>query len=172
MDPPFSSVVMDSFLLLTCGMVLGHLAPEELRAIHRFTQTQSHLLALITFMIFGAILAVPALQQLDLSICAYALLSLTLIRAVAIFISCGSLKLRWDTLFYLSIAGPRGIASLLFGMLVLETLAVPHREVIFSTAIITIFFSIFLHGLSAYPLANWYSAKALDRRRPHDPEGI
>ena len=47
--------------------------------------------------------------------------------------------------------------SILFGLLVLEESHLVNEETIFNTMIITVFLSVFAHGITANPLSNIYS---------------
>ena len=67
-------------------------------------------------------------------------------------------------LYFLGWFGPRGLASLLFGLLILEKSKVPHREEIFPVIIVTVVMSVLAHGLTAVPGAKMY-ARVLERLR-------
>ena len=60
------------------------------------------------------------------------------------------------TALFLGWFGPRGLASILFVLLVLEKADVPNREMLFSVTMITVALSTLLHGITAAPLAKWY----------------
>jgi len=49
--------------------------------------------------------------------------------------------------------GPRGLASILFVLLILEESDVPHHEQLLAITVITVALSALLHGVSAAPLA-------------------
>jgi len=46
-------------------------------------------------------------------------------------------------------SGPRGLASLLFAILILEEAALPHGDLVFDVVILTVLASVFAHGMSA-----------------------
>jgi len=56
--------------------------------------------------------------------------------------------------------GPRGLASILFVLLILEKSAVPHRDELLAITVITVGLSALLHGMSAAPLAARYGRLA------------
>ncbi len=87
----------------------------------------------------------------------YALLSLTFIRMVPVFISLLGKHMRWETTLFLGWFGPRGLASILFVLLVLEHADLVHESLIFNTAIVTVGFSILLHGITALPGVSGYA---------------
>jgi NhaP-type Na+/H+ or K+/H+ antiporter len=81
-------------------------------------------------------------------------------------------KLRPVTVLFLGWFGPRGIASILYVLTVLETEEVAGKETIYTVAMITVFLSVLAHGISAAPLADWYGKHiaALDKRDAADAE--
>ncbi len=52
--------------------------------------------------------------------------------------------------------GPRGLASILFVLLILEESDVPHRDELLSITVVTVALSALLHGISAAPFARMY----------------
>ncbi|MEE8518403.1 MAG: sodium:proton antiporter, partial [Dehalococcoidia bacterium] len=54
---------------------------------------------------------------------------------------------------------PRGIASILFGLLVLERSDLAGREEILVIVMTAVLLSVFAHGISAFPAANWYASR-------------
>lgn len=57
-------------------------------------------------------------------------------------------------------SGPRGLASVLFLLLVLDEFALPMRDDIFTVTVLTVALSALLHGISAAPLARAYARLA------------
>ena len=64
--------------------------------------------------------------------------------------------MRAPTVAFIGWFGPRGLASILFVLLILEEAEIPHRAEILSITVITVALSVILHGISAAPLANAY----------------
>ena len=123
-----------------------------IQRLKEFSETEGQLFTLLMFFLFGLIYIPDAASLFTWSSLGYALLSLTVIRMVPVcFVLFGtSLSLR-EKLF-LGWFGPRGIASILYLLLTIETLGfsekVPHYDILFSTSVLTIGISVFLHGLS------------------------
>ena len=65
--------------------------------------------------------------------------------------------------------GPRGLASILYVLLVLEGVQIQGREAIFTIVIMTVLLSVFAHGLTAWPGASWYAEHA-DGMRAKEPD--
>jgi NhaP-type Na+/H+ or K+/H+ antiporter len=112
----------------------------------------------VTFIVFGAVLLGPALGDVTWSIALYAVLSLTVVRLLPVAIAMIGTGARKPTLAFLGWFGPRGLASIVFAVLVLEEGGLPHDDVILDTVYIAIGLSVLAHGLTAAPLADRYAA--------------
>ena len=88
----------------------------------------------------------------------YAVLSLTLVRLLPVSLSLIGKHMRWETTIFLGWFGPRGLASILFVLLVLEHTQIARESLVFNTVIVTVALSVFLHGLTALPGVNAYAA--------------
>ena len=108
-------------------------------------------------MLFGSVLLIPALTHINYEILIYSILSLTIIRLIPVFISLIGKNLKVSSILFLGWFGPRGLASILFGLLVIDEADLNNGELIFNTMVITVFFSIFAHGITAYPFSQLYS---------------
>ncbi|MFJ6419839.1 cation:proton antiporter domain-containing protein [Streptomyces hydrogenans] len=115
------------------------------------------LLASISLLLFGALLLGPALEHLTWQIVLYALLSLTVVRLVPVALSLLGSGLRAPTVLYVGWFGPRGLASVVLGLLVAEE-HVAGTELIGRVVAVTVALSVLLHGASAPALAGAYSA--------------
>jgi NhaP-type Na+/H+ or K+/H+ antiporter len=151
----------NGFIAAFCaGLALGNAFPGVCGRLYEFAEAEGQLLTLFTFMLYGALMVVPAFSTLSWQVVVYALLSLTIIRMLPVAISLIGLRLQVQTLLFLGWFGPRGIASILYCLLVLEQADLAGREVMFSTIMITVFLSVFAHGLTALPASNRYGAHA------------
>ena len=113
-------------------------------------------------------MVIPAIAQATWRVWVYAIASLTIVRMVAVAIAFGGLKLQLDSTLFIGWFGPRGIASIVYGLLILEHQGLPNGELVFSTMAVTVSLSIFAHGISAFPGAIWY-ANRIDRKQDiHD----
>lgn len=142
------------------GMVFGNTIRHPCTFLFEFMESEGQLLMLITFLVFGAVLLPEGVAHLNLAVFVYAVLSLTVIRMIPIAISLAGSGVRLPTKLFLGWFGPRGLASILFVLLILEESNVPHREELLSITVITVALSALLHGVSAAPFAHWYSRLA------------
>ncbi len=139
------------------GVAFGFAARGHCEAAADFAEDEGQLLALITFLFFGATLAAPVLDDLSWRLAVYALLSLTVIRMLPVALSLLGLGLERPTVAFLGWFGPRGLASILFGLAVVAEAELPHTETIIATITWTVLGSVALHGLTSVPLASRYS---------------
>ena len=111
----------------------------------------------VTFILFGAILLGPALGELSWELALYAVLSLTVVRMVPVAIGMLGSHARVPTVGFLGWFGPRGLASIVFALIVIEESQLPHEHLIVLAVYLTVGLSVFAHGLTASPLANRYA---------------
>lgn len=121
----------------------------------------------VTFVLFGAVLLGPALTELSVELVLYAVLSLTLVRMVPVALAMAGSGARPATVGFLGWFGPRGLASIVFAVIVVEESRLPHEGLITLAIYVTVGLSVFAHGLTAAPLADrygrWFAA------HPHRP---
>ena len=142
------------------GMVFGNTIRHPCTFLFEFMETEGQLLMLITFLIFGAVLLPEALEHLSPTIFLYAILSLTIIRMVPIALSLIGARLTLSTQLFLGWFGPRGLASILFVLLILEESELLHKNELLSITVVTVALSILLHGITAAPFASIYGKRA------------
>jgi len=142
------------------GMVFGNRLKNACTFLFEFMETEGQLLMLITFLIFGAVMLPQALEHAAIEHLVYAVLSLSLIRMLPILLSLLATGVRLPTQLFLGWFGPRGLASVLFLLLILEESELPQRDEIFTVTVLTVALSALLHGISAAPLAQAYARLA------------
>jgi NhaP-type Na+/H+ or K+/H+ antiporter len=155
------------------GLLFGHATRERLHVATEFTETCGTLLSLFVWAVFGANLVPPLFQAFNPLALLYALLSLTAIRLIPVAISLIGGRMRADTVLMMGWFGPRGLASVVFTLMVYESFHEAGRafDTLADTAAWTVLLSVVLHGISAVPLANWY-ARRLETADPSAPEMV
>ena len=153
------------------GLAFGSIARVECAYAANFTDDLAHLLAMVSFIVFGAIVVGPSLDQVDWRVALYAVGSLLLVRPLAIAVSLLGSHLKWPTVAFLGWFGPRGLASILFGIVALEGIEAGARgsadfDLVFVVMSWTVLLSIVVHGISAGPGADaygrWWSGRQDD----------
>ena len=149
------------------GMVFGGLRRRMGGEVSYLIEEGGAILSAITFVVFGAVLLGPMLDAATWSIFLYAIVSLTVVRMLPVAIAMVGTGARRPTVGFLGWFGPRGLASIVFAIILLEEGGLPHDDVILTTVVITIGLSVLVHGLSASPLADryarWYEAHSRNR---------
>lgn len=149
------------FIAAFCGgLTVGNAAGVLRARLYDFAEAEGQLLALITFMALGAILVGPTYEHLGGAGLLYAVLSLTVVRMAPVGLSLIGSGVTVKTGLFLGWFGPRGLATIVFAVLVAEQPGIAHSEEIFAVAIATVVLSVFAHGVTALPGANWYARVA------------
>jgi len=146
------------------GMAFGRAARDHGASLTHFTEETGDLLAAVTWIGFGAVALGEAIPLVTWQIVLYALLSLTIVRmlpvAVALLVRHGA---RPPTVAFIGWFGPRGLASIVFALMALES-EVPEAETLLTTVVVTVAFSVIAHGLTSVPLVTayqrWYGTHA------------
>jgi len=137
--------------------------PGEVNAL---SEEVGNVLNGITFVLFGAILLGPALGELSWDLALYAVLSLTVVRMLPVAIAMLGSRARPPTVGFLGWFGPRGLASIVFAVIVIEESNLPNEHLIVLAIYVTVGLSVFAHGLTAAPLADRY-ARWFERHPRH-----
>ena len=121
----------------------------------------------LTFLVFGAAIAGSVLADLTWRTVVYGVLSLTVVRMLPVAAALIGTHARVQTIAFVGWFGPRGLASIVFTVIALETGSLAHASEITVAVGFTIVLSVYLHGLSAKPLtdryARWYREHPVDR---------
>lgn len=140
------------------GLCFGHLVAGRCKFIFEFTESEGQLLTWSAFFLLGLVLLPDALAHLTLSNLAIILISLFVVRPVAVWISLLGSDAAPATRLFFGWFGPRGLATALFALLILEKIPSELGEPVLALAINTVWISALLHGLSAAPAAKWYAS--------------
>ena len=139
------------------GMVFRAVIKRDPEDVNQLTEEVGGVLNGVTFVLFGAILLGPALGELTWELALYAVLSLTIVRMLPVAIAMLGSHARMPTLGFLGWFGPRGLASIVFALIVIEESQLPHEHLIVLAIYLTVGLSVFAHGLTAAPLAKRYA---------------
>jgi NhaP-type Na+/H+ or K+/H+ antiporter len=132
-----------------------------------FAEEEGQLLNLAVFFIFG-VFAAKALGDATWEMVAYAVLSLTVIRMLPVAVAVIGLGLRPATIAFVGWFGPRGLASIILALVVIEEEpALTGIDEIFLVMTVTVLLSVVAHGVSAAPLTRRYAALAGDEEPDH-----
>jgi len=145
------------------GLVFGGVRRRAEGEVGYLVDQGGELLNAVTFLVFGAVILGPALDDLTWELVLYAVLSLTVVRMVPVAIALVGTHARRPTVAFLGWFGPRGLASIVFAVILLEDSALPHQDTILLAVVATVALSVYAHGLSAQPLTRryvrWYEGR-------------
>jgi len=140
------------------GLAFGTIfMPEERDSVLQFDAGMGSLLSLIVWFVFGAFL-VSALDVVTWQTVVYAVLALTVVRMLPVALVLVGSKLDRSTVAFIGWFGPRGLASVVFALVVSDALTGKDAELALSVISLTVVASVVAHGLSASPFARRYGA--------------
>jgi sodium/hydrogen antiporter len=148
------------------GFVFGVLRRETAGEASYLVDEGGELLNAVTFIVFGAAILGPVLDDLGWEVLLYAVLSLTIVRMLPVALSLLGTGARGPTVAFVGWFGPRGLASIVFAVILIEESALPHERTLLLAVVATIGISVYAHGLSALPLTDryvrWYASHPRD----------
>jgi NhaP-type Na+/H+ or K+/H+ antiporter len=130
------------------GLLFGARAKKHREDFLRAAEGTGDTMALITWVIFGSAVVGQAIGHFDWVILLYAILSLTLIRMLPVFFTLAGLGVSTEGKLFMGWFGPRGLASIVFAVIVLNA-ELPNSGTIAMIVACTIILSIITHGVSA-----------------------
>lgn len=152
------------------GMMLGNFHRTVCEPLEEYAELEGQLLTLVAFLLFGAVLLPDAVPHMTGMTFLYAALSLTVIRIVPVLLSLLGSPTGWGTRLFFGWFGPRGLASILFTLVILGEFHLEVRHQIAAIVMATVLLSVYLHGLSSRPGAGWIGryVKGRDRAGAHE----
>jgi NhaP-type Na+/H+ or K+/H+ antiporter len=150
------------FIAAFCGgLLFGRIAQKykvDLEKLMVSAEASGNTLSMITWTIFGAAVVGPSLSAFTWQVMLYSLLSLTVVRMIPVFLCLRGTTLSTAEKLFMGWFGPRGLASIVFGVIVLNE-HLPGGKTIIMTMISTVLLSVILHGISANPLIKLLAEK-------------
>jgi sodium/hydrogen antiporter len=150
------------------GFVFGAVRRDVGGEVGYLVDQGGEVLNAVTLLMFGAVILGPLLDDLGWEALLYAVLSLTVVRMLPVGLAMLGTRAQPPTLAFLGWFGPRGLASIVFAVILVEEAALPHQETLLLAVVATVGLSVYAHGLSALPLTeryvSWYNAHAPEQR--------
>jgi len=141
------------------GLLFGSLAKQHREELLRTAEGIGDTMALVTWVIFGTAVVGQAIGHFSWSILLYAVLSLTLIRMLPVFLTLAGLGVSTEGKLFMGWFGPRGLASIVFAVIILNA-NLPNSGTMAMIVTCTIMLSILLHGVSANPWARGFGERS------------
>ena len=160
------------FIAAFCaGMAFGHRTRDQLSDGGDFVDEAGQLLEAITFLIFGGAILTVALEHPSAAAIGYAVLSLTVVRMIPVALALVGTRSARPTVAFCGWFGPRGLASVLFLVLLLDDApTLQNLSTIQAAVTWTVALSVLAHGATAVPLSDLY-ARWYQRRVEDAPDG-
>jgi len=140
------------------GLLLSGLGARHKEELLRGAEHMGEALALMTWVIFGGIVVARMIDRLTWSALLYAVLSLTVIRMLPVFLCLIGTRTSVADRLFIGWFGPRGLATIVFAVLVLDE-HLPGNDTIMLAAGWTVLPSIVAHGVTANPLVRRMAAR-------------
>ena len=133
------------------GLTFNGLRAPDKHALLRGAEGTGDAFSLVTWVVFGAAVVWQFADRITLPILAYAVLSLTVVRMLPVFLSLLGTGLSTRDRLFVGWFGPRGLASVVFGIIILDA-GLPNAGSLEATIGCTIILSVLMHGLTANPV--------------------
>lgn len=124
--------------------------------------------SLLTWVLFGAAVVERSLEVVSVPVLVYAVLSLTIVRMIPVYLSISGLGIGAEGKLFLGWFGPRGLATIVFAVIVIDA-DLPGGDLITAVAAWTVMLSVLSHGISANGWARAYGER-LARSAPDAAE--
>ena len=152
------------------GFVFGVVGRRTGGEVSYLVDEAGEVLNAVTFIVFGAAILGPALDDLGWQVIVYAVLSLTIVRLLPVALAFLGSGARRPTVAFMGWFGPRGLATIVFAVILIDESSLPHERTLLLAVVATIGISVFAHGLSARPLTNryvrWYTSHPREKLPP------
>jgi len=133
------------------GLLAGAMAKEHKHQLLAAAEGTGEVLALLTWVTFGAAVVGQVAAEFTWQIVLYSVLSLTVIRMVPVYLSLAGTGMGIEGKLFTGWFGPRGLASIVFIIIVLNE-NLPGERVLALVVVCTVILSVIAHGLTANPI--------------------
>jgi sodium/hydrogen antiporter len=93
----------------------------------------------------------------------FAFLAVAVARTLPVVLSLARTTIERPDRWFLGWVGPRGLASIAFGLLAYIELDPPENAFVAEVMVVTVLVSVLVHGASVVPLATWYGRRGKAR---------
>ncbi len=140
------------------GITVATVSVDLRDEFHRFGETVAELFKLAAVLVFGALISPQFFKEIAFNGYLFGILALFLARPAALLLSLIGSELNWRERLTASWFGPKGFASVVYGLLILES-SVPQSNEMFHLIAIVIAASMVAHSSTDVPLARWFRAR-------------
>ena len=134
------------------GLMFGYFAREKTHSLVLAGEAIAELVAMLTWVVFGAAVLGQVWQEMTWPVLVYSLLSLTVIRMLPVLLALAGSGEILETRLFLAWFGPRGLASIVF-LIIVAGSDLPSKTLMVQTVTCTITLCVIAHGMTANPWA-------------------
>ena len=153
----------------TGGLAFGTMASAEEERTAEMIETVGDGFSAATFLVFGAAIVPVMLEGMGWGPLLFAVLALTVARMVPVALALLGTGARPPTVAFVGWFGPRGLASIVFAVLIFQAEELPNLQLVLATISLTVILSVYAHGVTALPLTDRYVAWLHGHARPREP---
>lgn len=124
------------------------------------SEATGHLLELLVFAMFGGYAVIVGWRAADWRVVVFAVVALVLVRLIAVSVALVRSEVPGRDRLFIGWFGPRGISTLVLGLLVVERGAIEQESLITQVVVITVTLSLVLHSATAWPGIRALGARA------------
>jgi NhaP-type Na+/H+ or K+/H+ antiporter len=153
------------------GLAFGSAVREDSTTVG-LTSDAGGVVSLLVWFLFGAAMIVPALEHATWQDALYAVAALTVVRMLPVAVALGGAGLSPSTVLFVGWFGPRGLASVVFGLIAFDELGGGDGRHVLTAVTVTVLLSVLAHGITARPWGRRYGNRtsSLGTERPeHAP---
>jgi len=140
------------------GIIFGFLAKKDTHKLVMPGEGIAEGMAMLTWLIFGTVVIDRVAQYFTWEMIVYAVLSLTVVRMVPVFLALTGIGESTSSKLFLGWFGPRGLASIVFAIIVIDE-QLPGGTFVGMVVVCTVGLSLLAHGITANPMARWIANK-------------
>jgi NhaP-type Na+/H+ or K+/H+ antiporter len=148
------------------GITMATLAPELRDSFHEFGELITELLKLVAILVFGALISPAFLGEIPALGYVFAVLALVVARPAAIAVSFLGSRLPWQQQAAVAWFGPKGFASVVYGLIVLDSDAAGRDVMFHLIALVVVLLSILAHSSTDVPIAHYFARQRARQRQP------
>ncbi|MFD5520110.1 cation:proton antiporter [Streptomyces sp. NPDC127066] len=144
----------------SAGAVLAHVSPEAQKSFEPLGEALAELAKFAALLVFGALLTPRLFGDLSWGGYAAVILAILLIRPASLLLSLLGTRISRKERLVAAWFGPKGFASVVYGLLVLQS-GIPQAEPAFTLIAVCIAFSIIAHSSTDVPIARAFDVDEL-----------
>ncbi|HWO41428.1 MAG TPA: cation:proton antiporter [Candidatus Eisenbacteria bacterium] len=148
----------------TAGVTIATTHPLAREQFHEFGDRLAELLKLAALLVFGALMSIQFLAEIDWTGYLFAFLALAVARPVALSVALAGSSITWREWLIAAWFGPRGFASVVFGLIILRS-AIDAADRLFHLIAMVVAASIIAHSSTDVILSRWLYGERPEQAR-------